>query len=345
MNDNKPFAAAGERPTLGITLGDPCGIGPEIVLKALANERSTEAARLVVLGDEPCLRRMARDLKLRWPFAAVVKEAAALRRTDKPQLLDLGNVPSGLLPGQITAGGGNAAGGAVEFGARLALDGVLDGIVTAPLNKEALQLAGFPDPGHTELLARVAQVKRVAMLFWSEGLAVALLTTHISLRGAIAKVRKGRILAQLQLLDREWQRFFGRRPRIGVAALNPHAGEGNRFGHEETREIIPAIGAALEKGLTVYGPVPGDVVFRNAQRGEYDLVLAMYHDQATIPVKLLGGYNAVNVTVGLPFVRTSVDHGTAMDIAGKGIASDESMVQAILVAARLARANRDGAPG
>jgi len=342
MSESRTSGETGDRPTLAITLGDPCGIGPEVVLKALANEHSIEAARLVVVGDESYLRRVARDLKLRWPFANVAKDAAGLRRTDKPQLLDLANVPPGLLPGQIAAGAGRAAGEDVEFAARLALDGAIDGIVTAPLNKEALQLAGFPDPGHTEMLARVSGTKRVAMLFWSEGLAVALLTTHISLRGAISKVRKSRILAQLRLLDREWQRFFGSRPRIGVAALNPHAGEGNRFGQEETREIVPAISAALKKGLTVYGPVPADVVFRNAQRGEYDLVLAMYHDQATIPVKLLGGYKAVNVTVGLPFVRTSVDHGTAMDIAGKGVASDESMIQAILVAAQLARAVRRG---
>ncbi len=329
-----------DRPVLAITLGDPCGIGPEIVLKALANEKAAVAARLVVIGDEACMRRAARDLKLRWPFGAVIQEPPASRRWEKPQLLDLGNVSAELRPGQVSAAAGRAAGEDVEYAARMALSGAVDGIVTAPLNKEALQLAGFPDPGHTEMLARIAGVRKVAMLFWSEELSVALLTTHVSLRDAIAKVTKARIVAQLELLDAEWRRFFGRRPRIGVAALNPHAGEGNRFGHEETREIIPAIGAANEKGLTVYGPVSADAIFIQARRGDFDVVLALYHDQATIPVKLLTGRRAVNVTVGLPFVRTSVDHGTAMDIAGKGIASDESMVQAIEVGAILARALR-----
>ncbi len=345
MNETRPTAGEtrdADRPALAITLGDPCGIGPEIVLKALANEKAAAAARLIVIGDEGCMRRAARDLKLRWPFGAVLQEPPTSRRWEKPQLLDLGNVEDGLRPGQVSAAAGRAAGEDVEFAARMALSGAVDGVVTAPLNKESLQLAGFPDPGHTEMLARIAGVKKVAMLFWSEELSVALLTTHVSMRDALAKVTRARVLAQLELLDAEWRRFFGKRPRIGVAALNPHAGEGNRFGHEETREIIPAIGAAAAKGLAVYGPVSADAIFIQARRGDFDVVLALYHDQATIPIKLLTGRRAVNVTVGLPFVRTSVDHGTAMDIAGKGVASEESMVQAIVVGATLARALRNG---
>lgn len=329
-----------ERPTLAITVGDPCGIGPEIVLKALAVELVPAAARVVVLGDEANLRRTARQLKLRWPFATVTRTPPTERRWDKPLLYDLAHVDESLLPGQISALAGRAAADAIERAVELCQQGAADGIVTAPINKEALSLAGLSDPGHTEMLARLTGTPRVAMMFWTEDFSVGLLSTHASLVQAIRRVRRTRILQQLVFLDRMWRRNMGAAPRIVVAGLNPHSGEGGRFGVEETRHIAPAIEAARAKGLSVDGPAPADTVFTLAREGRYDLVLALYHDQATIPVKFGYGRRAVNVTLGLPFVRTSVDHGTAMDIAGKGVASEESLVQATLLAARLVQSRR-----
>jgi len=329
-------AAGNGRPVLAITVGDPCGIGGEVVLKALADERLAGGARLLVLGDEGHLRRVARELRLKWPFGAVVKGPPSGRRWERPQLLDLGNVPEGLLPGQVSAAAGRAAGEAIERAVALAMDGIVDGIVTGPIHKEALSLAGYTDPGHTEMLARLTGTKQVGMMFWAPSLAVGLLTTHLSLREAIRKVRRARIVRMLRLFDREWRRFFGAPPRIAVAGLNPHAGEHGRFGVEELEELVPAIEEASDKGVGASGPWPADTIFQRALAGEFDLVLALYHDQGTIPVKVACGHEAVNVTVGLPFVRTSVDHGTAMDIAGKGVASAESLVAAVLAAARLA---------
>ncbi|MDH3285949.1 MAG: 4-hydroxythreonine-4-phosphate dehydrogenase PdxA, partial [Acidobacteriota bacterium] len=249
-------------------------------------------------------------------------------------------VDQGVLPGQISAQAGRAAGESIEKAARLALDEQVDGVVTAPIQKQSLSLAGYEDSGHTELLARLSGLAsdRVGMLFYAESLSVALLTTHLAVKEAVKKIRTGRIVRMLQLFDREWKRFFGEAPRIAVAALNPHAGEGGRFGVEESRYIVPAVAKARTKKLSVTGPFPADSVFARARQGEFDLVLALYHDQATIPVKLLYGQESVNVTVGLPFVRTSVDHGTAMEIAGKGTASADSLVQAVRVGARLAAA-------
>ncbi|UCF67495.1 MAG: 4-hydroxythreonine-4-phosphate dehydrogenase PdxA [Acidobacteriota bacterium] len=329
-----------DKPLLAVTTGDPCGVGPEIALKAVASEPATSAARLLVLGDERNLRRTARDLKLRWPFTSVIKEPPDGRRWEKPQLLDLALFDEPLIPGQITASAGKAAARAIETAVEFALAGKVDGIVTAPLHKEALALAGYSDPGHTEMLARLADTKKVGMLFWSEKLSVALLTTHMSLRDAIKKVRRGNVYDKLVLFDREWTQLMDQRPRMAVAALNPHASEHGRFGTEESQCIVPAIEKARSRGLLVEGPISADTVFAKANDGAYDLVLSLYHDQGTIPVKLLYGRQSVNVTVGLPFVRTSVDHGTAMDIAGKGQASEESLVCAILAAARFVNTMR-----
>jgi 4-hydroxythreonine-4-phosphate dehydrogenase len=324
------------RPLLAVTLGDPCGIGPEVVLKAAASERAVASARLLVVGDERLLRRTARELKVRWPFSSVVTQPPVGRRWEKPQLLDLANVDESVIPGQISAQAGRAAGEYIETATRLVLEGVVDGVVTAPVHKQALSLAGYQDSGHTELLARLSGLgeESVGMLFFSDKLSVGLLTTHLPIRDALKKVRANRIVRMLRLFDREWRRFLGGQPRIAVAALNPHAGEGGRFGVEESRYVAPAVERARLEELLVWGPVPADSVFVRALAGEFDLVLALYHDQATIPIKLLSGRESVNVTVGLPFVRTSVDHGTAMDIAGKGVAEEASMVAAIRVAAR-----------
>lgn len=325
-----------DRPMLAVTQGDPCGIGPEIILKALVDERATTAARLVVLGDENCLRSTAKELKLRWPFGLVTHSfAPEEKRGEKPILLDLQNVDPDLVPGQLSALAGRAAVESIERSVELALAGKVDGIVTAPIHKEALSLAGYSDPGHTEMLQRLSGAPRVGMLFWCGDFSVGLLTTHLSLSEAIRRIRATRVLDQLQFFDREWLKITGKRPRLAVAALNPHAGEGGRFGVEEQRHLIPAVEKARSQGLSVVGPISADSVFTKGKDGEFDIVLALYHDQATIPVKFGYGRRAVNVTLGLPFIRASVDHGTAMDIAGKGIASEKSLVQAISVGARL----------
>jgi 4-hydroxythreonine-4-phosphate dehydrogenase len=339
-NKSFPDAASSpspaKKPLLALTMGDPCGIGPEVILRALIDERVQAAARVLVVGDEARLRRTAKEQRIRWPFGAVHRAFPDGQRWGKPKLLDLANVQSDLLPGQLSAQAGKAAGAFIEQAVMLASKRLADGIVTAPIHKEALSLGGYSDPGHTEMLARLTGSRQVGMMFWAKELSVGLLTTHLALRDAIRKVRKKAVLDKLRLFNREWQKLFGSRPRLAVAALNPHAGEEGRFGMEEAREIQPAVEQARDEGLHVSGPVPADSVFNRARDGLYDLVVCMYHDQATIPVKLLARNTAVNVTVGLPFVRTSVDHGTAMDIAGKGQASPESLIQAVLLAARLA---------
>ena len=329
-------SSAQDKPILALTGGDPCGVGPEILLKAVADERAVAAARLVAVGDAKRMRQTAKELKIKWPFASVTAEMPEGKRWCKPQLLDLGNVDESLLVGQISAGAGKASAEMIEKAVALAAAGRVQGIVTAPIHKEALSLAGYADPGHTEMLQRLTGARKVGMLFWTPEMSVGLLTTHMSLKDAIRKVRCSKILDKLELFHREWERLFGSRPHIAVAGLNPHAGEGGRFGTEEIQEILPAIEKARDKGLRVDGPVPADTVFARCREGAFDLVLSLYHDQATIPIKLVSRQQSVNVTIGLPFIRTSVDHGTAMDIAGKGVASPESMVQAILLAARLA---------
>ncbi len=334
---SKQGAGASGKALLALSCGDPCGVGPEIVLKAAASEECSALARLLVVGDEKLLRRTAREHKLKWPFAAVVEQAPEGTRWERPQLLDLKNVDPALLPGQISAQAGKASAEAIERAVALAAGGLVDGIVTAPIHKEALSLAGYSDPGHTEMLARLTGSKQVGMLFWSEEFCVALLTTHMSMKQALRKIRAKAIADKLLFFNAQWERWFGKRPHIGVAALNPHAGEGGRFGVEEVHEIIPALERVREKGLHVDGPVPADSIFAMARAGRYDLVFSLYHDQATVPVKLVCRQRSVNVTMGLPFIRTSVDHGTAMDIAGKGIASEKSLLAAIGLAARLSR--------
>jgi 4-hydroxythreonine-4-phosphate dehydrogenase len=230
----------------------------------------------------------------------------------------------------------------VEAGVRLCLEGRAAALVTAPLSKEGLALAGLGDPGHTEMLQRLTGTPRVGMLFWSETLRVLLLSTHLSLREALRRVRRPGIRETLGFADSEHRRWFGSRPRIAVAGLNPHAGEAGRFGSEEVREITPAIEDARARGLEVSGPYSPDTVFVRASRGEFDLVLALYHDQGTIAVKSLCFGKAVNTTLGLPFPRTSVDHGTAYDIAGTGRARHGSLVEALLLAARLGATRRAG---
>ncbi len=339
MNDR----TARDRPLLAITLGDPAGIGPEVTLKALGEGDVYDWCRPIVVGDTRILRRAAQaagppDLKLR-PVADI---SDARFEPGTVDILDLGNADPEQCPwGQITPEAGRAA---VEFvirGADLALEGTVDAIVTAPLNKEAMQRAGFHWAGHTELLAEHTGSGKVTMMLTNRELRVLHVSTHVSLREAIERVTRPRLLDVMHLADQGLRSLDIERPRIAIAGLNPHAGESGLFGREEIEIIIPAIEQARTEGLQVFGPVPPDTVFWRARNGEFDGVVAMYHDQGHIPMKLMGFDLGVNVSIGLPIIRTSVDHGTAFDIAGRGIARHESMVEAMRVAAQMARARRD----
>jgi 4-hydroxythreonine-4-phosphate dehydrogenase len=333
-----------QRPLLAITLGDPAGVGPEIIVKALRRTADVAAWRCLVIGD--C--RMI-DRAIRW----VDGDAPALETVAAPDqgryapgtltVLDLHNAdPDEIAPGRISAAAGRAAVEAVFRACDLAMAGAVDAIVTAPLNKEAMHLAGFVYPGHTELLAEQTRAGRVSMLLVGEQLRVVHVSTHVSLQEAIRRVQPERVREVIGLADASCRALGIAHPRIAVAGLNPHAGESGLFGDEEARFVVPAIAAARAAGLDVSDPMPPDTVFLRAVKGEYDIVVAMYHDQGHIPMKLLAFDSGVNVSIGLPIIRTSVDHGTAFDIAGTGKARETSLIAALRVAAQMVAA-RQGA--
>jgi 4-hydroxythreonine-4-phosphate dehydrogenase len=307
---------------LALTLGDPAGIGPEVVLKALADPDRPPAA-FVLYGPAAALDDRARRFGLKSPGELGVEVV------DIP--LD-GPVPLG----RTSAAGGRAAARAVLRAAEDAMARRVDAIVTAPLNKESLHAAGYPWPGHTEMLAEAAGTPDVAMMFVGGTLRVALLTIHRALRTVPDAVTGGEVRRVVRLVHRALPRFGSARARIAVCGLNPHAGEGGLFGTEERDVIGPAVDSLRGEGIDVSGPFPADSLFVRASRGEFDAVIAGYHDQGLIPVKLLAFGHAVNVTIGLPFVRTSVDHGTGFDIVEKGTAEGRSLVEAMKVAVLLA---------
>jgi 4-hydroxythreonine-4-phosphate dehydrogenase len=305
------------RPRLALTVGDPAGIGPEIVLRALASA-DRPYAEYVVYGPAAELRARARRFGLPFPEAPIV---------------DVGGTEEVRL-GQVSASAGKAAADAVLRAAADAQAGRVDALVTAPLNKESLHAAGHPWPGHTEMLADAAGVSDVAMMFVGGALRVALLTIHRSLRSVPDAITRDEVLRVGRLVHRELPRFGGRGP-IAFCGLNPHAGEGGLFGDEEARVLRPALETLRSEGIEVTGPLPADSVFVRAARGDFAAVVACYHDQGLIPVKLAAFGHAVNVTLGLPFVRTSVDHGTGFDIVEKGIAEEGSLLAAMKLAASL----------
>ena len=311
---------------LALTVGDPAGIGPEIVLKALAAERCPPA-EWVVYGPAAVLDERARRLGLPSP------EALGSEVVD----VACGPVPLG----EVSAEGGRAAAAAVRAAAADALAGRVRGLVTAPLHKESLRAAGHAWPGHTELLAEAAGVRDVAMLFVGGGLRVALLTIHRSLRSVPDAITRAEAERVVRLVDRELPRLGAKQRRIALCGLNPHAGEHGLFGREEEDVLRPAVLALRAEGVAVTGPLPADTVFVRAQAGEFDAVVAAYHDQGLVPVKLLAFGRAVNVTLGLPFVRTSVDHGTAFDIAASGTADPGSLLEAMKLALELVQARKD----
>jgi 4-phospho-D-threonate 3-dehydrogenase / 4-phospho-D-erythronate 3-dehydrogenase len=328
-----------DRPLLAITIGDPAGIGPEITLGALADLELFERCRPLVVGDARILQRAAGWLGIEPVFEIVDRPADGRYAPGTVPLLDMGNAaPDDCPPGEVTSAAGNAAVQYVFRGCDLAMDGAVDGIVTGPINKASINAAGHHYAGHTELLAERTSADRVSMLLTSERLKVVHVSTHVGLAEAIERVTPARVREVIGLADESCKALGIERPRIAVAGLNPHASEGGLFGNQEAEQIQPAIDQARQDGLEVSDPQPPDTVFLRAVQGHYDIVVAMYHDQGHIPMKLLAFDSGVNVSIGLPIIRTSVDHGTAFDIAGTGKASSSSMTEAIDVAIQMAHA-------
>lgn len=327
-----------EKPILAITMGDPAGIGPEIIAKALAPAQHGAAYRPVVIGSAKRLTQAC----------AITQSGCEVRRIDRPgratskpgaiDCVDIDAVPPDLPFGRVSKEGGAAAYQFVERAVMLALSGEVDAICTAPLNKEALHLAGHIYPGHTELIAKLCGVGEVSMMLTAPQLRVIHVTTHIGLIDAINRIEPGLVQRTIERAHATLLDYGIAAPRIGVCGINPHAGENGLFGHgEEENKIAPAIRACRARGWHVDGPLPADTLFFLAAKGSYDMVVAMYHDQGHGPVKVLGLDAGVNITVGLPIIRTSVDHGTAFDIAGTGAADERSLLEALRQAALLAR--------
>jgi 4-hydroxythreonine-4-phosphate dehydrogenase len=329
-------AKPGALPRIALTMGDPAGIGPEIVLKAVAETEVQAVCQPVIVGDADALARAARALSLPTPYAVLRRGGEWPPVSPQPLLYTLDNIKEHIGLGVESEAAGKASAEYIEAAVELCASGLAAGIATAPINKKALFLGGYSFPGHTEFLAHLTGTQDFAMAFVAANLRIVLLSTHVPLAQAIRLVERGRLVNIIQLAHRELERWGLENPRLAVAALNPHGAEGGLFGVEEASEILPAVQECQLAGLTnVSGPFSADTVFLRAAHGEFDAVIACYHDQAMIPVKCLSFGEAVNVTLGLPFIRTSVDHGTAFDIAGKGVAEHSSLVAAIKLAAEL----------
>jgi 4-hydroxythreonine-4-phosphate dehydrogenase len=320
---------------IAITMGDPCGIGPEIIAKLYADAASLPAA--FVLGDEGLIKRAIKLLDLPLTVRVINAPEDFQFSSNSIHVISLSRLPEDLPFGQLDVHAGKAAFNYIRAGIDLALQRRIRAVVTAPINKEALRLADIHYPGHTEILADFSGTKDFAMMLMNNDLRVILVTIHVSLREAIEQLTMERELMTIRLAHRAMTQLSIARPRIAVAGLNPHAGEHGLFGSEDEAIIQPAIHQAQSEGIDASGPWPGDTVFMHARQGRFDIVVAQYHDQGLIPVKYLGVDEGVNITVGLPFVRTSVDHGTAFDIAGTGKASHASLRVAVEQAAMLTR--------
>jgi 4-hydroxythreonine-4-phosphate dehydrogenase len=324
-------------PILGITMGDGAGVGPEIIVKALQDPGLAEIGRCLVIGDRERLAEAARICALELAVNLVAHPAQARFEPGVTDVIQVGQLPADLPFGKLSAAGGEGAYQYVVRAAELAMEGAIEAICTAPLNKEALHLAGHLYPGHTELLADLTGVPEVSMLLASDRLRVIHVTTHIGLLDAVERIEPGLVQRTIERGHRTLVDAGIEHPVIAVCGINPHAGENGLFGRgEEAEKIAPAIAASQAAGIDVHGPLPADTVFFRAGRGDFDLVVAMYHDQGHGPVKVLGLEAGVNITIGLPVIRTSVDHGTAFDIAGMGTADETSMLHALRQAAALA---------
>ena len=330
----------GKKPAIAITMGDPCGIGPEVVVKAMADSRVYETCRPLVVGN---VYAMEQAVSLTGATMTVKEATDPTQSGMEPGVIDVVDIhnlnPENITVGEINPTCGKAAMEWVTRAGELAMEGVVDALATAPLNKEAASLAGYKSIGHMELLQDLSNTKLVATMLMAKNLRVVHLSTHRSLKLACELVKKDRILDYLRLTHQSFVKYGFEHPKIGTAALNPHGSDGGLLGDEEGLEISPADEAARSEGIEATGPVPADIIFHQAIQGHYDVVLCMYHDQGHIPVKVYGFEESITANLGLPFVRTSVDHGTAFDIAGRGVASHESMLESIRLAVALAEGN------
>jgi 4-phospho-D-threonate 3-dehydrogenase / 4-phospho-D-erythronate 3-dehydrogenase len=324
-------------PTVGITMGDAAGIGPEIIIKSLTDADLYTRCRPLVVGDADRLREAGRIVNSKLGVNSIQDSAAAKYQLGVADCIDLKLIPAGLPWGKLSPICGDAAYQYIARAVKLAQSGEIDAICTAPLNKEALHAGGHIFPGHTEILAYLTGTPEVSMMLSTPKLKVIHVTTHIGLIDAIAKIEPGLVERTITRAHEMLTRSGIANPRIGVCGINPHAGEHGLFGRgEEESKIEPAIHDCRARGWNVQGPLPADTLFFRAGRGEFDIVVAMYHDQGHGPVKVLGIETGVNITVGLPVIRTSVDHGTAFDIAGTGAADETSLLVAIRQAVALA---------
>ncbi|WHI59903.1 4-hydroxythreonine-4-phosphate dehydrogenase PdxA [Mammaliicoccus lentus] len=327
-----------KKPIIGITMGDPSGVGPEIIVKSLNNEELYNSSHPIVIGDSKRVLEVIKILNLNLEVKSISENADfETTKFGEIKCLDLNLLPDNIEFGQINLTSGDAAFKYLSKAINLANSKRLDAICTAPLNKEAMQKAGHLYPGHTEILADLTNTDNYAMMLSSPKLKVIHVTTHVGLIEAINQIKPERVFDVIKMADVTLKNSGIENPKIGVCGINPHAGENGLFGNgEEEEKIDPAIKQAKDLNINVEGPLPADTLFFRAQRGDFDIVIAMYHDQGHGPIKVLGLEAGVNITVGLPIIRTSVDHGTAFDIAGKGIVDERSMNEALNQAILLA---------
>lgn len=320
-------------------MGDPAGIGPEVIAKALSGAHLRNVCRSIVIGSLPVMERTIKALKLKLNVLRVHGHETTLPRYGTVAVLDPLEIPlEKFKPGTAAAETGAASVAFIKKAVELAQIGYIEGMVTAPINKEAINMAGCRYPGHTELLADLTQAHESGMMIVGGPLRIMFVTTHVAIRDLSLLLTQAKIEKAIRLAQSALTTLFGiKHPRIGVAALNPHAGEHGLFGDEETRVILPAARAAQQKGILASDPLPADTLFGRAAKGSFDGVVALYHDQGLIPLKLVAFGTCVNLTVGLPIIRTSVDHGTAFDIVGKGVADPGSLIEAVKLAAKIAQ--------
>jgi 4-hydroxythreonine-4-phosphate dehydrogenase len=325
-------------PIIGITMGDAAGIGPEIVDKALSADEIRELCRPIVIGDAKVISEAQKVARTTLEVRPIARVSEAKFASGILNVIDLSNIRlEELRMGEPQAMAGKASFEYIKKAVELALAGEINAITTAPISKEALNMAGYNYPGHTEILADMTGSKDFAMMFVAGTLRVILVTIHVSLREAIDLIKRNRVLTTIKLAHDSMKKFGVANPRIVVAGLNPHAGEAGMFGSEDAEEIAPAVEAAKDLGIDVVGPLPADTIFYRAGKGQFDIVVAMYHDQGCIPIKLLGFEVGVNITVGLPIIRTSPDHGTAYGRAGRrlGTGNPSSLLEAVKIASKL----------
>jgi 4-hydroxythreonine-4-phosphate dehydrogenase len=337
------------KPVLIVTMGDPAGIGPEIIVKALSHGSVYRISRPFLAGNVKILEKAVELVNTDLKFRAVHHAAEARFRKSEVEVMDIPvDDPEKIEYGKVSEKAGDVAFKSIRKSIDMALAKEVDGIVTCPVHKEAIHKAGYNFPGHTEIFAHYTNSQKYGMMLACERVRVMHVSTHVSLRQACDLVKKQRIVDVIDLLNGGLHQLGYHKPRIGVAGLNPHSGDGGLFGDEEEKEIIPAIKQARLAGMDVQGPVPPDILFAMAKEGHFDGCVAMYHDQGHIPFKMLGftwdektktmkSVRGVNITLGLPVIRTSVDHGTAFDIAGKGVASPDALLNAIEYAVRMKR--------